>query len=86
MSRFTPKPGTGQLFKNPEKSKDTDRDYKGEANIDGFGEVWISGWKKKTKNGDPYLSLSFSAKSETHKPSGGSKPSLRDELNDEVPW
>jgi uncharacterized protein (DUF736 family) len=62
MTKFQQKPGFGQLFKNTEKAKETDRDYRGEANIEGFGEVWISGWKKTTKNGDPFLSLSIKAK------------------------
>jgi hypothetical protein len=87
MSKFELKPGYGQLFKNTDKSKDTDRDYKGEANIEGFGPVWISGWKKTTKNGDPFLSLSIKVKETKPKAGpGGARPSTRDELNDEIPW
>jgi hypothetical protein len=84
MGRFQMRANSGQLFQNTEKSKDTDRDYKGEALIEGFGEVWISGWKKTTKNGDTFLSLSFKTK-QTNQPQGA-RPSLKDKLEDEVPF
>ncbi len=87
MSKFVLKPGFGQIFRNTDKSKDTDRDYKGEAHIEGFGEVWISGWRKTTKTGDPFLSLSIKAKDAARKPeSGGARPSTRDDLADEIPF
>jgi hypothetical protein len=87
MSKFVLKPGYGQLFRNTDKQTETDRDYKGEAHVEGFGEVWISGWKKTTKNGDPFLSLSIKPKEAVRKPgSGGARPSLKDELADEVPF
>jgi hypothetical protein len=51
----------GVLFKNDEKSKDEDRDYSGTATIGGR-EFWLSGWKKRSKSGTPFLSLSFKPK------------------------
>jgi hypothetical protein len=87
MSKFVLKPGYGQLFRNTDKQTDTDRDYKGEAHIEGFGEVWISGWKKTTKNGDPFLSLSIKPKDVKQVvPTKQVRPSVKDELADEVPF
>lgn len=51
----------GVLFVNYKKDKDTQPDYNGKINIDGK-EVPISGWKKKSKKGEVFLSLMVDVK------------------------
>jgi hypothetical protein len=52
---------SGILFRNEDKSKDTDRDYRGSATIAGV-EYWVSGWIKEAKSGSKFLKFSFKAK------------------------
>lgn len=56
---------TGALFANKDKRKpDANKnwpDSKGTINIDGV-EYWLSGWTKKDKNGDKYVSLTAKPK------------------------
>jgi hypothetical protein len=66
----------GVLFKNNEKSNDEDRDYSGGATVNGR-EYWLSGWKKRSKSGTPFLSLSFKAKD-------GGKPKAKPTFDDEI--
>ena len=65
----------GALFKNHEKSKDTDRDYSGMLNVNGV-EFYISGWLKTSKKGTKFLSLSVKPKDEPE--------ARRPELNDSI--
>jgi hypothetical protein len=52
-------------------------------------EYWVSGWLKKSRDGQPYLSLAFKrknadaaqSKNETAKSAGGSAP-----FNDAIPF
>jgi len=83
MSKFQQKPGTWSLFKNDQKEHEEDRDFKGSLVLPDGAELWISGWKRKTKNGGTYLGGTVKPKSETRKPSDAK--SLRDELDDEIP-
>jgi len=48
---------SGALFK-VEKTKDSQPDYKGKANVDGVDKD-ISAWVKTDKNGKKYMSISF---------------------------
>ena len=77
------KDNTGSVFANDRKTEDTHPDRTGTAKIGGV-EYWVSGWLHKTKKGQPYLSLSFKPKNaaDNAKP----KQSLRDDLNDHVPF
>jgi hypothetical protein len=68
----------GVLFKNNEKQKDEDRDYSGTATINGR-EYWLSGWKKRSKSGTPFLSLSFKPKD-----GGSNKPKAKPDFDDEI--
>jgi hypothetical protein len=54
---------TGLLFTNANKKAENHSDRNGFCTIDGR-QYWISGWLKKDRNGDPFLSLSFKAKTE----------------------
>ena len=83
MSKFELRENAGNLFRNEEKSKDTDRDYRGEVNIEGR-LFWVSGWIKDGKRGK-FLSLSVKPKDETRNVGpGGARPSLKDDLDDEI--
>ena len=52
---------SGALFKNTRKEKETHPDFTGSGNIDGK-EVWLNGWRKTDKNGNPFISMSFKPK------------------------
>lgn len=52
---------SGSIFRNNRKEKDTHPDLSGTAMIDGK-EYWVSGWKKKDRNGDTFVSMSFRVK------------------------
>jgi hypothetical protein len=80
--------GRGALFRNEEKTGDQP-DYRGNVTTpDGVGH-WPSGWVKTAKKtGRKYLSLNMQPK-EQPKPApgpGGARRSLRDELDDEIPF
>jgi hypothetical protein len=66
----------GVLFKNDLKEKNEDRDYSGSATINSR-EYWLSGWKKTSKSGTPFLSLSFKPK---EAPAATSKPKAVDDF------
>src|SRR5262249_8953277 len=77
---------TGSLWPNEDKAGDNYPSYRGSAKIGGI-DHWVSLWKKTSKTGKVYLSLSFKPKVE--KPQvgpGGARPSLRDELDDAIPF
>lgn len=54
---------TGVIFTNKKKTSDKHPDRTGSLNVDGV-EYWLSGWIKKDKNGQPFMSLSIKAKEE----------------------
>lgn len=64
---YEKRPGDGTLWVNDRKEKDSHPDRKGDALIHcphcsrNF-EVWLSGWIKKGKGGDPFLSMSIKSK------------------------
>jgi len=70
---------SGVIFRNEDKSKDTDRDYRGSATIDGR-EFWVSGWVREAKNGSKFLKFSFKPK-DAPKEKAGSTP-----FSDETPF
>ena len=47
----------GALFANRRKETDNHPDFTGTINFDGK-DYWLSGWKKISRGGDMYLSLS----------------------------
>lgn len=78
--QYEQRDNSGVLFKNDRKESDKHPDRTGNARIDGV-DYWVSGWVKKDKNGDPYLSLAFKPKDD-----GGSKKSSKRDADDEVPF
>jgi hypothetical protein len=55
---------SGALFQAKEKKTEKHPDYDGSINIDGK-DYWLSGWRKTSKNGNQFLSLSVRAKDGT---------------------
>ena len=57
----------GVLFKNNDKAKETDPDYKGSyMNADG-ADHWLNAWLAKDKNGNTYMRLSTKLKDDANK-------------------
>jgi hypothetical protein len=72
----------GSLFKNDKKTEDRHPDMSGTINIDGT-EFWISGWKKTSKAGTGFISLSVRPKADqASKPSVPAKKAKEDEWSD----
>ena len=55
MNDFTQRDGSGILFKNTRKTKETQPDYSGSVTVDGKKRS-IAGWIKQGKKG-PFMSL-----------------------------
>jgi hypothetical protein len=70
MAKFEQREGSGSLFKNDRKEKDTHPNATGTALIGGV-EYWVSAWTKKDKNGNPWQSLAFKPKEENGRRQGG---------------
>ncbi len=54
----------GALFQAKEKKTDKHPDYDGSINVEGH-DYWVSGWRKVSKNGNTFLSLSVKRKDGT---------------------
>jgi hypothetical protein len=79
----------GVLFRVDDDDKKSDRspDLRGSLDVEGT-EYWLSGWRKVSKNGVNYLSLSIQAKNadtaQPKKPAGGgARPQ---DFNDSIPF
>lgn len=64
---FEQKPNSGSIFSNDRKESDKHPDRTGQALIEcphcgKSWSSWLNCWLKKTKDGAPYLSLSFKPK------------------------
>ena len=68
----------GSLFKNDKKTEDRHPDMSGSINIDGT-EYWISGWKKHSKAGTGFISLSVRPKEQVRQ---SSQPTSKAKTND----
>jgi hypothetical protein len=55
----------GVLFRNKDKVKDTQPDFKGNVTVEGV-EYWLSAWVQESKKGVKYFSLSLQNKQEVH--------------------
>lgn len=59
MSNYEMQDGSWVLFKNEDKQKDNQPDYKGKIKVNGE-EQQLAGWIKESKNGKKYISGKFS--------------------------
>ena len=77
---------SGAIFVNNKKTADNHPDRNGTLNVEGV-EYWISGWLKKSKNGDPFMSLSVKRK-EQAAPAARQAPASRNgaAFDDEIPF
>lgn len=63
----------GVLFKNKRKKKKAQPDFTGSAEIDGV-EYWLSGWSRKSKSGNSFVSLAFTVKDEVESEDDDDEP------------
>jgi len=61
---FEHNPGTFTLFPNDRKETGNQPDFKGSGKLLGGAEVWVSAWKKQSREGKTYLSCSITLKDE----------------------
>ena len=74
------------MFVNDKKTEEKHPDWSGTLNVEGK-EYWISGWKKVSKGGKPFLSLSIREKQEqTRQSSQPTRKAAKDDFGDEIPW
>jgi len=91
---YEPKPGTGSLFKNKRKEKDTHPDYRGDLVLPDGTKMELVAWLKATRAGDKFLSLKLSEPREKPKPEGDaarqeperSVITPSDPFDDEIPF
>jgi hypothetical protein len=85
---YTPKDGSGSLFKNTRKEKDTHPDYRGDLMLDGT-MYEVAAWIKEGKNGK-FMSLSAKPKEEASTKPAPSKErgqqKTMDDMDSDVPF
>jgi hypothetical protein len=77
---YTPKEGSGSLFKNTRKTTDNHPDYNGSIMLNGK-EHWLSAWVKEGAKGK-FFSVSVGKVKEAQ----GFKPAGSDEIIDDTPF
>jgi hypothetical protein len=71
----------GSLFRNDKKTDEKHPDMSGSINIDGT-EYWISGWKRQSKAGTGFISLSVRAKEQVRQSSQPTSKSKAQDFDD----
>ena len=90
---YEPKPNTGSLFANKEKTKPTSPDYRGDILVNvsdlevvnGVAKIKLSGWKKTSASGLVYLSLSVDTFKPQSKPEAKPAASVAD-MDSDIPF
>lgn len=92
MADYVPKNGSGSLFPNRKKEKDSHPDERGDAMIGGVLHE-VAAWVKKDRNGNTFRSLSIKpkqAREPTQEPAWGAdrKPPVAEDFDDgfDVPF
>jgi len=84
----------GAIWKNKDKQKETQPDFKGSLNVAGV-DYWVSAWKRSenAKDNSPALSFTVQPKDEVHKDgmaqaqeSLNSQPAPADDFDQEIPF
>ena len=79
---YETKPGSGSLFKNGRKEKDSQPDMRGDANIG--GTIYeVAAWSKTTKGGDKFLSLAIKPKEDRP---ANKRHEVKPSADDDVPF
>jgi len=84
---YTPKEGSGSVFKNDRKASDQHPDFTGSIMINGK-EHWLSAWTKESKKGK-FLSVSIGKEKipQGFKPAGSDEmPKADPFIDDDVPF
>lgn len=81
---FEPQDNSGSLFINDQKQSANQPDRKGSIRVAGV-DYWVSGWLKKTQQGQSWLSLSVTPKDKKQQAKPPAKK-RQDEDLDDVPW
>jgi uncharacterized protein (DUF736 family) len=76
----------GALFPNNRKERDTHPDMTGKLNVDGK-EYYLSAWKKTSRDGGGFISVSVKPVEVTHQagPTRAESPNY-DPFNDDMPF
>lgn len=78
MGDFIPKDGSGSLFRNGYKEKDSQPDWRGDLMFKGE-LLEVAAWQNKTREGKTYLKLSVQPKQErAQRDSGAAYRAARD--------
>lgn len=72
------------LNKNDRKQQDSHADYQGKINVEGK-DYWLNGWIKDGPNGK-FISGTIKAIGEQQQKQAPARPSLRDEMSDDIPF
>lgn len=73
---------TGMLFKNRDRDNDRQPEYTGRVNVNGT-DYWLSAWVKVSKkSGEKFFSIAIKEKD----PAPAKSASVREDLNDEIPF
>ena len=76
--------GQGSLFVNDRKQSETHADYQGSIMVGGV-EYWLNGWKKETRDGKRWLSLSMKPKQPRADSQGVTDDDMAD-IGEDIPW
>ncbi len=69
----------GMISKNQNKTSDNHPDHSGSLNVNGV-DYWLSGWVKKSKAGNNFLSLSIKPKDAKAPPKAKVENNIDDDL------
>jgi uncharacterized protein (DUF736 family) len=78
----------GMAMVNDKKTEDKHPDWNGSLNVEGT-DYWLSIWKKTSKAGKPYMSISIRQKQEQTRQSSQptrKAPPAKDLPDDDIPW
>tara|TARA_R110000737_G_C14432293_1_gene459914 strand:+ start:265 stop:525 length:261 start_codon:yes stop_codon:yes gene_type:complete len=77
----------GSIWKNEDCKTETDRQFKGSAEVNGV-EYWVSGWLRKPDANPkaPAMSFSFQAKEQQSAPKPAQAPANDFDLDESIPF